>query len=288
MLGPLINPYLTWRRHHFPASKADLEWRHNETRYLLSNISDKLVDIRSLLITVPEQADVVLQQNNRRAPVKTNTLNVLMKRGIDVHTVIDVGVLNGTPELIQAYPHILHILFEPVIEFQLDIENKYADIPHKLVPLAVSDRSGRTALEVVTVFSDHDITYSAMSDETPEKAKRSVAMVSLDDYLAKNPSCSPYFLKIDIDGQEMKVLRGAEETLKQTSVVMIEVTVDNIVERLSYLSEKGFKLFDLTESCYYDDSLWQCDAVLIRRDIHLKSFETISDSVDRYKWQIFA
>jgi hypothetical protein len=85
----------------------------------------------------------------------------------------------------------------------------------------------------------------------------------------------------------MKVLRGALKTLEQTSIVMIEATVDTLVERLSFLSEAGFRLFDLTEPCYYDDSLWQCDAVLLRRDIHAAHFADIHCGFDESKWEIF-
>ena len=74
-------------------------------------------------------------------------------------------------------------------------------------------------------------------------------MVSLDDYLRQNPGPEPpYFLKVDIDGHEMKVLHGAAETLKQTSVVMIEAQGGALVERVGYLIDVGFRLFDLTRA----------------------------------------
>jgi len=81
-----------------------------------------------------------------RSLLKQHSLGVLRKRGVPVRTVLDVSVLDGTPELIEAYPNLLHILFEPVVEFRDRIEMNNTGIPHKFVLSAVSDRSGTTAL----------------------------------------------------------------------------------------------------------------------------------------------
>jgi len=200
--------------------------------------------------------------------------------------VLDVGVLTGTPELLEAYSDCMHVLFEPVAEFAPTIEYVYRGAQHRLVPAAVSDVSGETLLHTTSVMAGMQISHSSMTED-PAQATRRVAMVSLDDFLRANPSEPPYLLKIDIDGHEMKVLRGATETLKHTSIVIIEATADTILERVGYLTQAGFRLFDLTEPCYYDDCLWQCDAVLIRNDLYPKHFSTYEDGFDQAKYQMF-
>jgi hypothetical protein len=86
----------------------------------------------------------------------------------------------------------------------------------------------------------------------------------------------------------MKVLHGATETLKRTSVIIIETPIDSIVERLGFLTQAGFRIFDLTEPCYYDGSLWQCDAVLLRGDLHAIHFANIHENFDASKYHMFA
>jgi FkbM family methyltransferase len=221
-----------------------------------------------------------------RGPIKRQTLAVLRQRGVPVQTVLDVGVLSGTPELLAAYPDRLHLLFEPVVEFTPAIEQLYQNVRHKLIPAAVSDSSGTVPLRTTSIIPGLPISHSYMIDSI-EESTRVVPMVSLDDYLRDNPAEPPYFLKVDIDGHEMKVLRGAGETLKRTSVVMIEAPVDSLVERVGYLMEAGFRLFDLTEPCYYDNSLWQCDAVLIRKDIHDERFAALHENFDPRKYATF-
>ena len=222
-----------------------------------------------------------------RGPIKKQSLDLLRRRGVPIRTILDVGVLHGTPELIKAFPDIPHILFEPVAEFADAIASAYANITHTLVSAAVSERSGETALATTSILSGLDISHSYMTDESIQHAKRVVPMVSLDEYLSRHPADAPYLLKIDIDGHEMNVLRGAVETLKQTSAVIIETPVDEIVERLAFLASAGFRRFDLTEPCYYDSSLWQCDAILIRRDIHDQHFSHIHRGFDEQKYEMF-
>ena len=83
------------------------------------------------------------------------------------------------------------------------------------------------------------------------------------------------------------MLAGAVETLKRTSIVMIEVTVHTMMPRLQRLMDAGFQLFDLTEPAYYDDSLWQCDAVFVRGDLYAGHFEALSERLDMAKYSVF-
>jgi FkbM family methyltransferase len=213
---------------------------------------------------------------------------VLRQRQIPVRTVIDVGVLNGTPELVAAYPDCMHLLFEPVSEFAASIEMNYRAVAHRLVQSAVSDRSGTVSLATRTLIPGLEISHSSMTDD-PQADTRTVPTVSLDDYLARAPAEPPFFLKVDIDGHEMKVLAGAAQTLKQSSIVMIETTADTLPERVGFLLSAGFQLFDLTEPCYYDDCFAQCDAVFVHPDLYPRHFATMTaERFDFGKWTSFS
>lgn len=211
-----------------------------------------------------------------RAPLKRQALKLLRERGVPVSTVLDVGVLNGTPELVEAWPDVKYILFEPVAEFAETIRANYAAVDHELVSAAVSDVSGTVALETFTVLDGADISHSRMKADGGA-GMRQVPMVSLDDWLASCPQAAPYLLKIDIDGQELKVLAGASETLKQASIVIIEASRRQFVRRLNAVQKAGFTLFDLAEPCYYDGAFWQCDAIFVRDDLIGKHFRGLTN-----------
>jgi FkbM family methyltransferase len=218
-----------------------------------------------------------------RGPIKAEALSVLRARGVPVSTVIDVGVLHGTKELILAYPDCEHILFEPVEEFAEEIGRAYAGISHRLIRAAVSDRSGTIGLATTSIIPGLAVSHSWMA----EGGSRTVPMISLDDYLKVNQCGAPFFVKIDVDGSEMQVLKGAEETLKRTSVVMIEAPVDSFAERVFFLQTAGFRIFDIVEPCYYDGGFWQADALMVKSAIYAGHFADIRTDFNPSKYDIF-
>lgn len=219
-----------------------------------------------------------------RSPDKTQSLAVLRERGIPVHTVLDVGVLSGTPELIGAYPDRLHILFEPVLEFHPTIRTNYAHIDYRLEGMALSDTNGTARLETRSIISGQDITHSSIttSDRSEDgKTYRDVPMRTLDSYILEHGLEGPFFLKIDVDGFEVPILKGAAQTLRQSSIVMVEAPKYQMVERIKLVQDAGFELYDLAEPCYYDSSFWQCDAILVQRDLHRQHFRQLGTNFDK-------
>lgn len=225
----------------------------------------------------------------QRGPFKDQTLSILRERGVPVGTVIDVGVLYGTPELTKVWPDCKDMLFEPVAEFAEKIGHHYRHFPHELHTVAVGDETGTIGLKVRTVVDSMEISHSSMTDETPgaDINIRSVPKIRLDDFLPGRGLAEPYLLKIDIDGHELQVLKGAEETLKKCSIVIIECQVSQIVQRIAAVQAAGFALFDLSEPCYYDKVLWQCDAVFVRKDIAAEKFKPLAGKVETGMYETF-
>jgi FkbM family methyltransferase len=226
-----------------------------------------------------------------RGPVKNQALRVLINRGISIGTVLDVGVLNGTPELKAHFPDALHVLFEPVAEFLPAIERFYAGVRHEIANVAVSDSTGETMLALTSVVDNPGQIFShshVAAREVEGKAHRMVPTTTLDDFIkARDDLPGPFFLKIDIDGHELAAVAGAAETLKKCAVVMIEAQVAELPQRIAAIASQGFRLFDLAEPCYYDNALWQCDAILVREDVHRRHFAELGADFEQSKYTTF-
>lgn len=214
---------------------------------------------------------------DKRSPLKKESLAILKERGVPVGTILDVGVQTGTFELISAFPDLKHMLFEPVEEFFPAIEKNYARVPHELVKAAISDETGSVTLKTSRKLQGMDISHSSMVfGDAPEGTEtRTVPMARLDDLLKDRQLPGPYLLKIDIDGHEMRALKGAAETLKKCSVVIVECVHSTLPQRMTHVLNAGFRLFDLAEPCYYDKVFWQCDAIFLRKDVFAAHFKEL-------------
>lgn len=216
----------------------------------------------------------------QRGPFKKQSLEILKERNIPIHAIIDVGVQKGTPELVSAFPTHKHYLFEPVEEFFPSIESAYSFVDHTLFKVAVGDEEGRVRLKTSRRIAGMDISHSSMVFDATGSGEdtRMVPVVTLDSVLSSLQSeCAPpYLLKIDIDGHEMRVLRGASSMMSNCSVIIIECVYNSLSERIHYVTNAGFRLFDLAEPCYYDQVFWSCDAIFLRKDLFQKHFTDLT------------
>jgi len=194
-----------------------------------------------------------------RRPSKSDSLRFLIASGLPVRTVLDVGVQDRTIELMECFPDTPHILFEPDTTQRETIHRNYERIDHVLVEAAVHHTSG-----FIEVAANGKVG-SGLAGFRPTSGDSTVQIpaVALDTWLAENPVETPYFLKIDVDGGELDVLRGAARTLTNTSCVIIEAPMYHLHERLGALLAAGFMLWDIVDLGYYHDNLSQVDLVCI-------------------------
>jgi hypothetical protein len=99
----------------------------------------------------------------------------------------------------------------------------------------------------------------------------------------RNPICS----RSTSTGQELQVLKGAAETLKRCSIVIVECQRGELVQRIGAVQAAGFALFDLCEPCCHDKTFWQCDAVFLRNDLHRQHFRQLAGKVEPGMYETF-
>lgn len=201
-----------------------------------------------------------------------DSLKVLRQRMPPFGAIIDVGIQHSTPVLIDLFADRHHYLFEPVAEYYPHIRQNYAAISHDLVDAAVADENGTLTLQTQKKTRGDEISHSFLvSGSVQNEDMRIVRTLTLDSYFqnAQPGPRGPYLMKIDVEGPDVprRILMGAAKTLSETAAVMIEMTVDRFVERARVLDDMGFDLWDLCDLCYYDQCLWQADALFVRRDI---------------------
>ena len=101
-----------------------------------------------------------------------------------------------------------------------------------------------------------------------------VRVRTLDATLAQGAYKTPYLIKIDTEGYERQVVRGAAESLERTDIVVTEVSVVKrfdtsyeFSEFVALMDERNFALFDILEakSLGKGGPLCYIDAAFVRR-----------------------
>jgi len=242
---------------------------------------------------MPENLDQKLDYNpfkqKDRMPNKIDSFNLIRYLKIPIETIIDVGVLSQTHELTTCFYDKTHILFEPVPEFQDNINSVYTKkgIKYKLFNMAVSDFDGDSYLETRSIREGRPITHSRIVEKQSNKSL--IVKTARLDTIMPTLSCEkPYLLKIDVDGIDLKVLEGASKILDFCNIIVIEANISNIAERMNCVISKGFSLFDIVDFCYYDNILRQVDLIFLntktKNDLNLDFYK---QNFDIKKWRAY-
>lgn len=226
-----------------------------------------------------------------RLPLKIEAFERLKAMGVPVNTVIDVGILTATGDLINAYRDKPQLLIEPIAEFEKRIREIYdnAKVNYDLALVAASDTDGETTMRTNSVREGTQITHARMTNDVDAPGDyRTVTMRTIDTLIAERSFTGPYLLKIDVDGAELQVLKGAERTLQECSVVCIEANIVNMFDRFEAVRNYGFQLFDIVDICYYDNRLAQVDLIFLKNEvIHKHQLQLYAKGFQYDLWQPF-
>jgi len=94
----------------------------------------------------------------------------------------------------------------------------------------------------------------------------------LDDYIRVNQLPLPNLIKLDVQGFELEVLRGAERTLASTQAVLLEASFQNFYERqcrfeelVSWLARAGFAVRAFGHGTAIGCALIQADVLFTKQ-----------------------
>ncbi len=146
--------------------------------------------------------------------------------------VIDVGARNGVPSELAGLSEFLNYVgFDAD---QQECQRLMAERPgdngsHRVFPYFIG-REGTVDFHLYDdrgTSSSYEIAeeYSAVFLDPPPHLERAIALsaIPLDDVVDREHLDFPDFLKLDTQGSELEILRGASHTLAQTSLIEVEV-----------------------------------------------------------------
>jgi len=199
-------------------------------------------------------------------PTMESRLRNMKAAGFRCSGAVDVGAYSG--EWAQAAHSVFGcpvLMFEPQPSQHATLEELAARPPFELERVALSARPGHAR------FLLQETNSRIVASEQVDGPMIEVPVDTLDAVLARRPF-EANLLKVDVQGFELDVLSGAEESLGQFEVVILEVSIIRIGpvpvfrEVIEFMAQRRFGLYDIIPMYYrpLDAALWQCDAFFVR------------------------
>lgn len=204
----------------------------------------------------------------------------LVKLGFKPRHIIDIGANcgNWTRAAKQYFPESRYTLFEPQ-------ENLFAgsDLSQdERVHFYAMGVGPQTATMLLTKHDRNDSFSFALNEKEAADLGRpqvEAPVVALDEFLTGHRIPWPDILKIDAEGWDLEVLKGAETAILQAEVVLLEASVMNkrfsnsIAKVIAEMEKRGFVVFDITDlnRSQKHNALWLVEVAFVKTDGKLSS-----------------
>lgn len=248
-------------RKEVQSAQQRLQQAHQERSKARNELREVRTELREVRTELREARDQLgKMQRERRALTNCGRAWVIPSRYRPIlhpGTVIDVGANNGTPELYAAFPDAFHLLIEPMAEHVEDLSRILETVRGDYETVAVGAEPGTAVLNVEPKRGPMSSLLTRTTDTATgdEVERRSVQVRTLDDVVQRRDLPKPFGVKIDTEGYELEVIKGAPETLAASQFVIAECsTIKRFeggyesVDLIDAMREHGFVVFDVMRS----------------------------------------
>jgi FkbM family methyltransferase len=186
--------------------------------------------------------------------------------------IVDIGAYDGDSAIFFANRFKNRIIgFEPMpVTFAKAKENVAAFPNVEVVNLGLSDKVGELDFYVSENSAASSLLPIKDFSEIEFKKKITVSVTTLDTYFVDQPEI--LLLKLDVQGMELNILNKGIETLRNTKLVLTEVSISEMYHGAclyydldSLLRASGFKIHTLIAN-YNNEGTKYFDILYIKKD----------------------
>ena len=200
------------------------------------------------------------------------------------HVVLDVGAHHGWffHCWLDWCPQGEVYAFEPTEESFAQMQKNYGSDPRvHLAQVGVGSEKGELQFNILadsqvsnSFLPPRQEAWNAIEYGTGAVSQRSVPVTTLDDYCLEREINQVYLLKIDVQGFEMEVLKGAASVLPRTDYVFVEAGIQRLydgapsfAEVCLFMESHGFHLMHMRAWHRGNRVLVETDMIFRRNDL---------------------
>jgi len=241
-------------------------------------------DIRKYLFTVSLKDELITFFDNEYYHGYSHinkAISIAQKHCSADDIIIDVGGADGTTPKIfsKAFPNKIIYVFEPICENYRAIRKLIKEYPNiKLIEKAAGSSEGKTTINKANRITSSSILElnadqesSVFAEQLKNEGKENIEITMIDNVI---PQGNTALLKIDVQGFELEVLRGAGRILKNTKVIVLEMNnhdgykgAPKYFEIDEYLRKNNFTLYDIFPSFKDEGRLKEWDTIYLNNTL---------------------
>jgi FkbM family methyltransferase len=206
--------------------------------------------------------------------------NTLLRLGYHPGHIVDVGANRGnwTRTALKYFPYSRFTMFEPQEKMREEVSDLLAHPGIEFHCMGAGPVNSSMRLTQHERDDSHTFALSPRQAQELGYQQIEVPVVALDDFFEGRGLPKIDILKIDAEGWDLEVLKGARKIVDEADIVLMEASVLNpiftntVEDVISAMSRLGFVLFDITDlnRTAKDGALWLVELAFVKRNGDLK------------------
>lgn len=215
------------------------------------------------------------ERNIGKTELLKNFFTCIKKVGFVPAHIVDVGANHGTwtREALKYFPNSYFTLLEPQAWFENDITDILSE-KIRFFGVGAGSQAGNFKFTIANRDDSCTFRYSEQEAVAKDLKQIDVPVVTLDDLLADDSFPPPDIIKVDAEGLDLEVIKGAKSHWGKVEIFMVEASVmnkyfaNNCKEILFLMDEAGYRLFDITDLNRTPtlNALWLVEFVFIKKN----------------------
>jgi FkbM family methyltransferase len=227
---------------------------------------------------VNSETEKELIEYNKPAGEIHKLLKYLSRTIPDVNYLLDVGA--HTTEWIRNamrhFPGSKAYLIEPLNEMEIHLKKFCEDFPgSKYFLNGAGEKEDTLLLTLNDVLEGANFLGNENKNLQIKDKQRKVKILTIDSLLEKNEIEMPGIVKLDVQGFELNVLKGASGLFGWTEVFIVEASMFEFMqgvplfsEVISFMADRGYVVYDFSGFLRrpYDGALGQMDVCFVKKE----------------------